>query len=207
MIASTRRFTPPLSTTTPHQTKRGHTATLPMTACVVQLILAYEWLISGIDKFINPNFTIQLAKTIASGLNGNPYGPYVALVRAIVLPNASLFGLLTEIGEVGIGATLALATVVCIWRPGTRLSVHAGLAASGALAGATFLSLNYFLQTGSPLPWVDGANAFREGIGIDILLPAIAVTLLVANLRAVRHGIARSDERESHQSNVPQRAA
>jgi hypothetical protein len=46
------------------------------------------------------------------------------------------------------------------------------------------ISLNYFLQGGSPLPWINPSNAFSEGVDIDILIPLLSATLLVVKLRA-----------------------
>jgi thiosulfate dehydrogenase [quinone] large subunit len=174
------------SSMTPRTFAPMRRAGLPIGLAVVQLILAYEWLVSGLNKLINPNFTVQLAGTLRQSLDGNPYGPYVTLLRAVVIPHATLFGVLTEVGEMAIGITLLAGAALWIWRPASRLAARAAGAASAALAGAAFLSLNYFLQGGSPLPWPDGANAFNEGVDIDILIPLLAVTLLVANLRAAR---------------------
>jgi thiosulfate dehydrogenase (quinone) large subunit len=159
---------------------------LPAGLAVVQLILAYEWLVSGINKLVNLNFTVQLAGTLRDSMSGNPYTPYVTFLRDIVLPHATLFGIFTEVGESAIGCVLLASAVLWLWRPTSQFTLYAGRAACAALAGAAFLSLNYFLQGGSPLPWIDSANAFNEGVDIDILIPLLSVTLLVANLRAVR---------------------
>jgi hypothetical protein len=61
-----------------------------------------------------------------------------------------------------------------------------GKAACLALAGAILLPLNFFFMSGDPLPWINPANAFNEGVSIDMLVPLLALALLVANLRAVR---------------------
>ena len=159
---------------------------LPAGLAAVQLILAYEWLVSGINKIVNPNFTVQLAGTIRDSMNGNPYTPYVSFLRQMVLPHAGLFGVLTEVGETAIGLVLLASAALWLMRPASRFTLYAGKAAIAALAGAAFLSLNYFLQGGSSLPWINPANAFSEGVDIDILIPLLCVTLLVANLRAVR---------------------
>lgn len=159
---------------------------MPVGLCLVQLALAYEWLISGINKLVNLHFTVQLASTLKQSMDGNPYSWYVDFLREIVLPHATLFGVLTELGETAIGVTLLASAVLWIWRPQSRLTISAGRAACLALGGAAFLSLNYFFQGGSPLPWVSSANAFNEGVDIDILIPLVCAALLVANLSAVR---------------------
>jgi uncharacterized membrane protein YphA (DoxX/SURF4 family) len=54
--------------------RSSHTARigLPTGLCLVQLVLAYEWLVSGINKLLNPNFTVQLASTLRQNMQGNP---------------------------------------------------------------------------------------------------------------------------------------
>jgi hypothetical protein len=61
-----------------------------------------------------------------------------------------------------------------------------GTAACLALIGAIVLPLNFFFMSGDPLPWINPANAFNEGVSIDLLIPLLALPLLISNLRAVR---------------------
>ncbi len=171
-------------------------AGLPVGLAVIQMVLAYEWLISGINKLINPNFTAQLASTLRDGMKGNPYGWYNSLVSAVILPHASVVGVLTEIGEFAIGITLLGSALLWLWRPSGALTRLAAGGAIIALAGGAFLSLNYFLQGGTTLPWINAANAFNEGVDIDVMIPLISVALLVSNARALgrsaRRGFSRA---------------
>jgi thiosulfate dehydrogenase [quinone] large subunit len=166
---------------------------MPVGVCLVQLVLAYEWLVSGLNKLLNATFTVQLASTLHQNMNGNPYGWYVSFLRQIVLPYASLFGVLTELGELSIGVTLLVSAVIWLRRPHSQLSKHAGWAASLALAGGVFLPLNFFFMSGDPLPWINPANAFNEGVTIDMLVPFLSVALLIANLRAIRSTASTTD--------------
>jgi thiosulfate dehydrogenase [quinone] large subunit len=159
---------------------------LPAGLAAVQIVLAYEWLLSGINKILNPNFTLQLGATLQQNISGNPYGWYSGLLRAVVLPHAGTFGILTELGEVSIGLTLLGSALLWLRRPHSRLAVIAGKVACLALAGAILLPLNFFFMSGDPVPWVNPGNAFNEGVSIDALIPLLSATLLVANLRAVR---------------------
>ncbi|HEX6510542.1 MAG TPA: hypothetical protein VF221_23180 [Chloroflexota bacterium] len=154
--------------------------------CLVQLVLAYEWLMSGINKLLNPNFTAQLASNLQQNMTGNPYIWYAGILRQIVLPRAGVFGVLTELGELSIGVTLLASAVLWLRRPNSRLTLHVGKAACLALAGSIFLPLNFFLMSGDPIPWINSANAFNEGVSIDAFIAMLAVTLLLTNLRAVR---------------------
>jgi thiosulfate dehydrogenase [quinone] large subunit len=159
---------------------------LPAGLAAVQIVLAYEWLLSGINKILNPNFTVQLAATLQQNISGNPYGWYGAFLRALVLPHAGLFGVLTELGELSIGLTLLGSALLWLLRPHSRLTIHVGKVACLALAGAVFLPLNFFFMSGDPVPWINPANAFNEGVTIDALIPLLSAALLVANVRAVR---------------------
>lgn len=159
---------------------------LPIGLCAVQLVLAYEWLISGTNKLLDSNFTAQLASNLRQNMNGNPYGWYVTFLRQIVLPHASLFGVLTELGELAVGITLVAGAVLWWRQPRGRLAVYAGGAACLALVGAVFMPLNFFFMSGSPLPWINPANAFNEGVTVDMLVPLLSAVLLITNLQAVR---------------------
>lgn len=159
--------------------------------CLVQLVLAYEWLLSGVNKLLNQNFTVQLASTLHQNISGNPYGWYVSLLRGVVLPHANVFGVLTELGELSIGVTLLASAVLWMRFPAGRPTMYAGIAACAALAGATFMPLNYFLMSGDPIPWINPANAFNEGVSIDVLMSLLAVALLVANLNALKTAAGR----------------
>lgn len=174
----------PAKDSTHSATMRG--VGLPVALAIVQLILAYEWLVSGINKLLNMNFTVQLEGTLRSSLAGNPCGWYVDFLRSVVLPHPMLFGVLSEVGETVIGITLLVSAVLWLRRPSSTVTHYAAVAASFALAGAAFLSLNYFFQGGSPLPVINPSNAFNEGIDIDILIPLLSVTVLIANLREVK---------------------
>ena len=169
---------------------------MPVAVCLMQIALAYEWLVSGINKLLNSGFTAQLASTLHQNMSGNQYGWYVTFLRQVVLPHAGVFGWLTEVGELVIGGTLVVSALLWLLRPSGRLTHHAGWAACLALIGAVFVPLNYFFMSGDPLPWINAANAFGEGVSIDVLISLLAVPLLFATLRAVRTFAARrSDSR------------
>lgn len=154
--------------------------------CIMQLILAYEWLISGVNKLLDPNFTIQLPGMLEQSMHGNPYGWYVNLLRLIVLPHATLFGLAAELGELAVGASLTVSALLWIWRPHSRLATQAGTAACFSLLGGSLLCLSYFFQNGTPLPGINTASAFNEGMTIDMLIPLLSLALLGTNLQAIR---------------------
>jgi thiosulfate dehydrogenase [quinone] large subunit len=151
----------------------------------MQLILAYEWLLSGIDKLANPHFGTELPAVLRGSTLVNPYGWYTAFLKQFVLPHAALLAPAVVLGELAIGAVLILSGVLRMWRPFARPTVYAGWAACLALIGSVLLALNYSFQQGTPLPWVNAAQAFSPGVGIDMMVASLSVALLAANLRAV----------------------
>ena len=62
---------------------------------VMQLVLAYLWLVSGANKLLDPAFGTQLVPVLRQSTQGNPYGWYATFLRIIVLPNHTLFALET----------------------------------------------------------------------------------------------------------------
>ena len=71
--------------------QRNHT--LPLSLTVVQLILAYEWLISALNKLLNRDFGTQLVSFLNHGTQGNPYPWYAVFLTQFVLPNHTLFAI------------------------------------------------------------------------------------------------------------------
>ena len=54
-------------------------------------------------------------------------------------------------------------------------------AQNGALLASAFLSLNYFFQGGTNVPWINPNGAFTQGVDITILIPLISITLFAAH--------------------------
>jgi thiosulfate dehydrogenase (quinone) large subunit len=165
-------------------TKR-RAAGLPLSLYVMQLILAYEWLLSGLDKVANPSFGPQLPTVLRGSTIVNRYGWYSTFLKDVVLPHASLLAPMVELAELAIGTVLIASAALWMWQPLARLTRYVGWAACMALVGAVLLSLNYSFQQGTPLPWIDAAQAFSPGMGIDMLIALLSLPLLVANLRAI----------------------
>jgi len=160
-------------------------AGLPLLLYVMQLILAYEWLLSGLDKVANPTFGAQLPTVLRGSTIVNRYGWYSTLLKDVVLPHASLLAPMVELAELAIGSVLIASADLWMWQPLARLTRYVGWAACLALVGAVVLSLNYSFQQGTPLPWIDAAQAFSPGMGIDMLIALLSLQLLAANLRAI----------------------
>ncbi len=107
----------------------------------VQLVLAYVWFHAGWEK-VTGDFVTGMPQTLGYFLSENPYPWFKAFLNAVVIPNATLFGLLVEWGQLLVGFGLAAGALTALYgspewrRAGMVLSVAALL--SGALMNKEF---------------------------------------------------------------------
>jgi hypothetical protein len=119
-------------------------------------------------------------------------GWYKSFLDGSVIPHASTFGYLIEIGELVVGLALVAAALVWLLR-WERLPYSGRVAVLVATAlaslGAIFMAVNFHLANGAPHPWLIPRDGFDEGIDLDSLLPAVQLVLVgvsVGFLRALR---------------------
>jgi thiosulfate dehydrogenase (quinone) large subunit len=158
----------------------------------VQLIVGYEWLMSGVTKIVRGDFPSGLAGELREKSEGMS-GWYKSFLDGTVIPNASAFGYLIEIGELLVGVALIVAALVWLFR-WERLPINGRLAvlATTALASlaAIFMAINFHLANAAPHPWLIPQDGFDEGIDLDSLLPAIQLVLIGVSVglwRELRH--------------------
>lgn len=188
-MATTPGWTPATDTMTLRApTRTGHVSVppdqiprLPLWLCVVQVILAYEWLVSGINKLLDAGFSGQLMALLSQSTHSNPTGVYSTVMTRLVLPNHTLVAWVTPWTETSVGAVLALGAILWVARPRARSTVLVAGASCLALLTAATLDLNYNLINGGGLPWINPANATTNGISIDVMLLSIALALCAAN--------------------------
>lgn len=161
-------------------------------AAVVQLVIAWEWLVSGANKLLSGSFPQGLSATLLDATHNNPNGWYVALLQRIVLPHSVLFGYLIEATEVFIGFALLVGAVALIGpmrrrgAPEHRLLVAEIGAAIVATLLCAFLCVNFhFFMGDSLIPWFDPSHAFDEGITLDTLMPPLSILLFLFNARVL----------------------
>ena len=158
---------------------------LPFWLCVVQAILAYEWLVSGLDKLLDRGFSGQLSAILSQGTQGTAGSFYGGVIAHLVLPNHTLIALLTPWIETSMGSIMMLGAVLWMVYPRAHITdLVAGVACLALLTAAT-LDLNYYLLGGGGLPWINPANATQPGINVDVMLLLIALTLCAANAQAL----------------------
>jgi hypothetical protein len=160
---------------------------------LVQLLVGYEWFISGLTKIVRGGFPSGLAKELTEKSEGAP-GWYKSFLDGSIIPNASTFGYLIEIGELVVGLALIVAALVWLLRwerlpDGGRVAILATTVL--ASLGGIFMAVNFHLANGAPHPWLIPQSGFDEGVDLDSLLPAVQLVLIGVSLglwRSLRRG-------------------
>ncbi len=187
------------------QTSDNHltTSRLPLVGLLlVQLIVGYEWLMSGVTKIVRGGFPAGLASELKDKSEGASSW-YKSFLDGTVIPHASTFGYLIEISELLVGLGLVLAALIWLLRwerlpePG-RVAVL--LVTALASFAAIFMAVNFHLANGAPHPWLIPQSGFDEGIDLDSLLPAVQLVLIGVSVGFLR---ARPREHRASIASMP----
>lgn len=146
---------------------------------LVEMIIGYEWLVSGVVKFVRGGFPSGLAGELLEKSEGVPPW-YGNMLKGAVIPNAEAFGYLIEISEILAGVALMVGPFIwlCAWdRVSDRVRATVLLSIVAAAIGATFLTINLHLANGASHPWLLPRSGFDEGIDLDSVLPAIQIVI------------------------------
>lgn len=155
---------------------------------LVQLLVGYEWFVSGLTKIVRGGFPSGLANELREKSQGAP-GWYRSFLDGSVIPHASAFGYLIEIGELLAGVALIAAALVWLTRwerlpDAGRLAVLATTVVASLVA--IFMAINFHLANGAPHPWLIPKSGFDEGIDLDSLLPAVQLVLVGVSASMLR---------------------
>lgn len=159
----------------------------------LQLLVGYEWLVSGVDKALLGTFPDKMGGLLTAAISGARLpGFFAGLLQNLVLPNAQFFGVIVEWGEILAGLGLMAAGLVTLLRPLAEryLKLQAALIfsysahlldalAPAAAIGAGLMGLSFFLLDGLPLPWFAPSIAYGGAIDTGLFL-AVASVVLVA---------------------------
>lgn len=164
----------------------------------VQLLVGYEWFVSGLTKIVRGSFPGGLADELTEK-SQDASGWYRSFLDGSIIPHASTFGYLIEIGELLVGAALIAAALAWLIR-WERLSDagRVGVLATTLVASliGVFMAVNFHLANGAPHPWLIPKDGFDEGIDLDSLLPAIQLVLIGVSAALLR--TRRSEVRAAH---------
>ncbi len=155
---------------------------------IVEAAIGYEWLLSGLNKVLSPNFVSGLASNLRASLQDNPNRWYVSLADSLIIPHARIFALLAESGEILVA--LGMFAGAMLWVSGrvreSKWAKRLGFGVMLALLGGILMSVNYAVMGGDTLPGINAGNPFNEGLSIDSLLVMIGVGLLFVHVAASR---------------------
>lgn len=161
---------------------------------VVQLIVALEFFMSGLNKIVLGNFPSGLGSELSENLDA-AYSWYRPILRHIVIPNGALFGYVIEIEELLIGLVLAAGAMLWLLRwEDLRRSTRRLVLTSSVLAnlGGAALLLNLRFASGAENPFFFPKDPFDEAVDLDTIFLLLQLTLagvgiwLLASLRGRR---------------------
>lgn len=151
---------------------------------LIQLIVGYEWTISGLTKIVRGGFPAGLADELRDKSEGAASW-YKSFLDSVVIPNGQAWGYAIEITELLVG--LGLIAAALIWLFGWErigASEHRAVLLTiviSSLAGI-FMAVNFHLANGAPHPWLIPKDGFDEGVDLDSLLPLIQLVIAGASL-------------------------
>jgi len=160
---------------------------MPVAVCLMQIALAYEWLVSGINKVASPYFATGLKLVLQQHVyNDERHTPYSAFLQRFIIPNAEGYAHLITWTEVLVGVVLLGSAILWLARPSARITAYAACAACVYLVAAIVMNLNYYLVDDEAAAWINPLHAFNDGVQLDAMLLLFSLVLLGANVAALR---------------------
>ena len=151
---------------------------------VVEIVIGYEWFVSGLDKFVRGDFPAGLAEELLKKSAGTSEW-YGGFLNSAVIPNARIFGYAVETSELLAGIALIAGPLIWlfIWdRVSDRIRKAVLFSTAAATIGGAFLAVNLHFANGAAHPWLIPGAAFDEGIDLDIVLPAIQIVIATVSI-------------------------
>lgn len=151
----------------------------------IQVLIGYEWLMSGMAKVVRGGFPSGLGDELREKSEGAS-GWYRSYLDGSVIPNAEVFAYLIIVAEIAIGVAFIAAAIAWLWRWERLPSAgRAAILAATALAaiGAILMNVSFHLANGSAHPWLIPNDGFDEGVDLDSLMPLVELVLLVVSIK------------------------
>ncbi|MDP1860545.1 MAG: hypothetical protein Q8K82_17850 [Gemmatimonadaceae bacterium] len=151
---------------------------------VVEMVIGYEWFISGLLKFVRGDFPSGLADELLAKSDGVSAW-YGSFLKTVVVPVAQAFGYAIETSEVLAGIALIVGPLIGLWawdRVSDRVRRTVLFFTAAAAIGGAFLAINLHLANGASHPWLIPGDAFDEGIDLDSVLPAIQIVIATVSI-------------------------
>lgn len=179
---------------------------------LVQFVIGYEWLASGLTKVVHGDFPGGLARALAERAPGTS-GWYRSFLDGAVVPHAAAFGWLIEVGELltGVGLIAGALAWLLAWRrlPGGGRVAVLVVSAVAAFAGFA-MNVNFHLADGSAQSLLISGDSFGEAVDLDSVMAAIELLLLAVSigvLASLHRGRRRTTAASRRQTKPPARGA
>ncbi len=167
------------------ETVQTDSPSLPMIGLLaLEMIVGYEWLVSGLTKLVRGDFPSGLAGELSDKLPDLPAW-YAGFLSSVVIPNAKSFAYVIELAELLAGVALIVGPLIwlCFWRRISgplRRAILIGMIV--AAIGGIFMAVNFHVANGGTHPWLLPSDSFDEGVDLDALLTAISVVIAAVNI-------------------------
>jgi len=155
---------------------------------VVQLVIGYEWFMSGLVKFVRGDFPAGLPDELLAKTAGASDW-YAAFLKSVAIPYGEPFGYVIETAEILAGVALIVGPLIWLlaWdRVTDRVRLAVLFFTAVAAIGGAFLAVNLHLANGASHPWLIPGTSFDEGIDLDSVLPAISIVIAAVNITLFR---------------------
>lgn len=132
---------------------------------VILLILLANsliWLRSSFGKLSSGKFLPSLAGTLEKFASNNPYPWFKSFLQGVAIPNATVFGLLTMVGETLVATGLTAGLLYLLTRG--QLPRMARILLITSLLGGMFLNAVFWLASGWTNPSTDSLNLLMFGV-------------------------------------------
>lgn len=152
-------------------------------SALIQAALGLEFLLSGLNKFADPNFLPNFGSFVRAS-PATSRGVLSPLIQGLVLPHLALFGSLIKFTELILGIVLLVGAAEIARRrfqgrfarqygyeaPVALIAAVAGLAAAG-------LSFSIFLLNGGVFPTIIPGRAFTSAIPVELLIVPLGLAI------------------------------
>lgn len=150
---------------------------------VVEIIIGYEWFISGLTKIVVGDFPSGLAGELTNKAP-DVAAWYAGFFNGFVIPNAVVLGYVIEFAELLVGIALIAGPLVWLFawdRIPHRFQQAAVFLMAAASIGGVFMALNFHLANGNSHPWLIPQDSFDEGVDFDSLLVILNIVTATVN--------------------------
>ena len=142
---------------------------------LIFIVLAYEWIISGIDKLLSGTFISRLHDQFVQAIPDIKY-PFYARILNQLLPYSTYLAWMILIASFFVGLSFVLLAFVI-----SNNQLSAPMLSLGIAAGilSAFMSLNFFFfQSGTY--FIHAADPFDEGISLDFIMFLLQISIAAA---------------------------